>query len=254
MNKSKRPVIIAGNWKMNHVNSPEFFERLAGVAIPGGVRLVVCAPATGIATAKLDAVKFKVDCAIGAQDVSAFESGAYTGEVSCEMLKHAGAAYVIIGHSERRQYHGESDVDVAKKLRIALESGLTPIVCVGETLEQRNLDMTRELVRMQVKGALTYLDADELTRTIIAYEPVWAIGTGETATPQDAQVVCAEIRGVLEEMFDRDTAESVSILYGGSMNDKNAADLLSQEDIDGGLIGGASLDAGKFAAIIKASE
>jgi len=250
MNKSKRPAIIAGNWKMNAVYTSEFFEGISFVRVADGIKVVICAPYTLLNDAISDAEHYKVNAAIGAQDISAFDKGAYTGEVSAEMLVAAGVRYVIIGHSERRQYHGETDIDVAAKLRRALESGLTPIVCVGETLEQRELGITSEHIRLQVKSALAYIDADEAVKTVIAYEPIWAIGTGETATPKDAQSVCATIRDVLSELFGDETAESVSILYGGSMNEKNAAELLAQPDIDGGLIGGASLVAEKFSKII----
>lgn len=250
VNVKLRQAIIAGNWKMNFVDTLGFFGGLGGIEIPDSVRVVLCAPFTFLNYAGADAKKHGVNAAIGAQDISAFESGAYTGEVSGEMLRHAGAEYVIIGHSERRR-RGETDDDAAAKTLRALECGLTPVVCVGETLEQRRLGVTREHIRIQVKGALARVGAGEARKIAVAYEPVWAIGTGGTASPEDAQEVCAEIRGVLRELFGDESAGAARILYGGSMNAGNAAGLLSREDIDGGLIGTASLDAAAFADIIK---
>ncbi|MDR0819080.1 MAG: triose-phosphate isomerase [Oscillospiraceae bacterium] len=254
MNISKRPVIIAGNWKMNFVDMLAFFEGLSGVKIHDSITVLLCAPFTFLSYAGTDAKMSGVNAEIGAQDISEFDSGAYTGEVSGEMLKHAGAAYVIIGHSERRQYHGETDAQVAAKLKQALKYELTPIVCVGESLEQRELNITLEHIRIQVKSALFGLSADEVRKTVIAYEPIWAIGTGKTATPEDAAEVCGQIRAVIGELYGSAVVDAVSILYGGSMNDANAADLLAKPDIDGGLIGGASLDAAKLVKIIKAAE
>jgi triosephosphate isomerase len=251
MNVRLRQAIIAGNWKMNFVDMPGFFGGLGGVEIPDRVKVVLCAPFTFLSCAGGDAKRHGVNAAIGAQDISGFERGAYTGEVSGEMLRHAGAEYVIIGHSERRRHRGETDGDVAEKTLRALEHGLTPIVCVGETLEQHRLGVTREHIRIQTKAALARVGEYDARKIAVAYEPVWAIGTGETASPEDAQEVCAEIRGALRELFGDGSATAARILYGGSMNAGNAAALLSREDIDGGLVGTAALDAGDFAGIIE---
>ena len=191
---------------------------------------------------------------VGAQNMSQFKSGAYTGEVSAEQLTDIGTEYVIIGHSERRELFGETDESVNKKLIAALDAPLCPIVCVGEKLEQREAGVTNDLVTKQVKEALKGITKEQLRRTIVAYEPVWAIGTGKTATPEDAQEVCCLIRNVIASLYSKDSADAVSILYGGSMNDKNAFDLLAQPDIDGGLIGGASLKPESFAVIINAAN
>ena len=191
---------------------------------------------------------------VGAQNMSQFESGAYTGEVSASQLTDIGTEYVIIGHSERRELYGETDESVNQKLVAALKTPVCPIVCVGEKLEQREAGVTNDLVALQTKIALLGVTADEIKRTVIAYEPVWAIGTGKTATPEDAQEVCLAIRNVVASLYDKATADAVSILYGGSMNDKNAFDLLAQPDIDGGLIGGASLKPTSFAVIINAAN
>jgi len=191
---------------------------------------------------------------VGAQDMSAYASGAYTGEVSAGQLVDAGAKYVIIGHSERRANHGETDVEVRAKTLAALESKLIPIVCVGETLEERELGITLELVTLQVKTAFAGLSPEQARKVIIAYEPVWAIGTGVTATAEQAGEVCTAIRGVIRGLYGARIARSVTIQYGGSMNAKNAEELLGQADIDGGLIGGASLKPEDFAKIILAAN
>ena len=186
--------------------------------------------------------------------MSEHESGAYTGEVSCSQLNHLGVNYVILGHSERRQYFGETDTLVNKKALMALETFIHPIICVGESLEQREIGVTNDLVAMQVKAALYNVPAAKLNKVIIAYEPIWAIGTGKTATPEDAQEVCRIIRSVVASLYGDETARSITIQYGGSMNEKNAFDLLAQPDIDGGLIGGASLKPSSFAAIVNAAN
>jgi len=191
---------------------------------------------------------------VGAQNMSQHESGAYTGEVSAAQLTDIGTQYVIIGHSERRQYYGETDESVNEKTIAALKTPMIPIVCVGETLEQREEGITNSLVTKQVEIAFKSLSTDQAKKTVIAYEPVWAIGTGKTATPEDAQEVCAVIRSVLVSLYDKQTADAITIQYGGSMNDKNAKDLLAQPDIDGGLIGGASLKPESFAVIINAAN
>ena len=192
--------------------------------------------------------------AVGAQDVSEHEKGAFTGEVSAAMLKDLGVKYVIIGHSERRAYHGETDANVAAKIRAALDAGLRPIVCVGETLEQREKDVTTEFISMQIKLALGELSAEQIKKVVIAYEPIWAIGTGKTATAEQAGEVCEAIRAVIRAKFGARTARAISILYGGSMNPSNAYELLAQPDVDGGLIGGASLKPEDFSAIIGAAD
>jgi len=191
---------------------------------------------------------------VGAQNMSQFESGAYTGEVSSNQLADLGVGYVILGHSERRELYGETDATVNKKVLAALDGPMCPIICVGETLNQRLIGVTNNVVAMQVKSALYGVQVDKPHRAVIAYEPIWAIGTGRTATPEDAQNVCREIRTVIRSLYGAHAARVVSILYGGSMNEKNAYDLLSQPDIDGGLIGGASLKPTSFAAIINAAN
>ena len=192
--------------------------------------------------------------AIGAENCHYEASGAYTGEVSAEMLRELGVKYVVIGHSERRQYYNETDATVNKKVHAALEVGLRPIVCVGESLEQRELGVTMELISYQVKCALANVPADKMRHVVIAYEPLWAIGTGKTATAEQANEVNEEIRTVIRKLYGARVARSVTILYGGSMNAKNAAELLAQPDVDGGLIGGASLKPGDFNIIINAAN
>lgn len=191
---------------------------------------------------------------VGAQNVCSTAKGAYTGEISAAQIKDLGAKYVIIGHSERRQYYGETDPQVNLKVKISIENGLIPIICVGETLEQRETGITIEHIRLQIKSALYDVPAEKLRKVVIAYEPVWAIGTGKTATAEEANEVCSEIRALLRSLYGARIARSVSILYGGSMNGENASELLAQPDIDGGLIGGASLDPDKFYSIILAAN
>ena len=201
-------------------------------------------------------IKAGKDCkvAAGGQDVSKYEKGAYTGEVSAAQLADIGAKYCIVGHSERRQYHGEDDMLINAKVKALLEKGIIPIICVGESLEQREMDLTMEYVAYQVKAALSGVDASQLRRCIIAYEPIWAIGTGKTATAEQAEEVCQGIRAVVRGIYGARPARAVSILYGGSMNAKNAFELLAQPDIDGGLIGGASLKPADFSEIVKATD
>ena len=191
---------------------------------------------------------------VGAENVFYEKSGAYTGEVSADMLKDLGVKYVIIGHSERRQMFGETDFSVNKKVIAALEAGLSPIICVGETLDQRELGVTMELIALQLKSALAGVPAEKVRKCVIAYEPVWAIGTGKTATAQQAAEVCTFIRSTIRHLYGARIARSVTIQYGGSMKPSNAAELLAQPDIDGGLIGGAALDAGQFVEIINAAN
>ena len=202
------------------------------------------------------AVRLFKDChiAIGAETCHYEDHGAYTGEITAEMIKEAGAKYVIIGHSERRQYYNETDFTVNKKVHAALEAGLNPIVCVGESLEQRELGVTMELIAYQVKAALAGVPADKMRHVVIAYEPLWAIGTGKTATAEQAGEVCQAIRAVIRKLYGAHVARSVTIQYGGSMNAKNAAELLAQPDVDGGLIGGASLKPADFVEIINAAN
>lgn len=255
MNTKYRKTIIAGNWKMNMLSSDvkPFIEELKPL-MPKikSCETVLCVPAVNVA-AMLKAGK-EAKIMTGAQDVSKFEKGAYTGEVSASQLEDIGVKYCIVGHSERRQYHGEDDMLVNAKAKALLAKGIMPIICVGESLEQREMDLTMEYVAYQVKAALSGIDATQLRRCIIAYEPIWAIGTGKTATAEQAQEVCESIRAVIRGIYGARPARAVSILYGGSMNAKNAAELLAQPDIDGGLIGGASLKPVDFATIIAATN
>lgn len=247
-----RKKIVAGNWKMNKLPSEAaalidaIKQEVAGVE---GVEVVVCPPFTALKDAAAACAGSSV--ALGAQSVHWESSGAYTGEVSAEMLKELGVTYVIIGHSERRQYFGETDESVNKRTRAALEAGLVPIVCVGETLEERDAGRMEDVVVRQILTGLADLGSD-IDKVVIAYEPVWAIGTGRTATPLQAQEAHALIRRTLAAMAGPDAAVAIRIQYGGSMKPDNAVELLAQPDIDGGLIGGAALQAESFAAIIKA--
>ena len=255
MNRKYRKTIIAGNWKMNMLASSvkPFMEELkANLPKSRPCDVVLCTPAVMI-PAMLKAGK-DMKVAVGGQDVSKFEKGAYTGEVSAAQLADVGAKYCIVGHSERRQYHGESDLLVNAKAKALLANGVNPIICVGESLEQREMDLTMEYVAYQVKAALSGIDASQLRRCVIAYEPIWAIGTGKTATAEQAQEVCEGIRTVIRKIYGARPARAVSILYGGSMNAKNAYELLALPDIDGGLIGGASLKPVDFATIVKATD
>ena len=253
MNKALRKAVIAGNWKMN--KTPAEAKALIGEIAPmvkdADCGVVVCVPFVDLCTA-LEATK-DTNIKVGAENCHWEKSGAYTGEISADMLASMGVAYVIIGHSERRTYFGETDVTVNKRVRAALDAGLTVILCVGEYLEQREQGITAELVAMQTKIALGGVSKEELSRIIIAYEPVWAIGTGRTATADQANEVCAVIRKVVSELYDSAAGDAMTIQYGGSMNAGNAAELLARPDVDGGLIGGASLKAPDFAAIVKAA-
>ena len=255
MNRKYRKTVIAGNWKMNMLASEikTFLEELKEILPKTGTgEMVLCTPAVMIPAM----VKAGKDCkvAAGGQDVSKYEKGAYTGEVSASQLADIGAKYCIVGHSERRQYHGEDDMLINAKAKALLEKGIMPIICVGESLEQREMDLTMEYVAYQVKAALSGIDASQLRRCVIAYEPIWAIGTGKTATAEQAQEVCEGIRAVIRGIYGARPARAVSILYGGSMNAKNAAELLAQPDVDGGLIGGASLKPEDFNIIINAAN
>jgi triosephosphate isomerase (TIM) len=243
--------LIAGNWKMNGAlaaNAALVEAVLAGMpAAPCGVAMCVPAPYL----AQVGGLLAGKAVALGAQDVSAHEAGAYTGEVSAAMLRDLGVRYAIVGHSERRQYHGETDTVVAEKARMALASGITPIVCVGETLAERDAGATEDVVRRQL-AAVIHVNGHCISEIVVAYEPVWAIGTGTTASPQQAQQVHAVLRAQLKAATAQ--PERISILYGGSMNAGNAAQLLAEPDIDGGLIGGASLKPADFLAIIAAAS
>ena len=255
MNRKYRKTVIAGNWKMNMLASEikPFMEQLKeNLPKTRTCDVVLCTPAP-LLPAMIKAGK---DCkvAAGGQDVSKYEKGAYTGEVSAAQLADIGAKYCIVGHSERRQYHGEDDMLINAKVKALLEKGIIPIICVGESLEQREMDLTMEYVAYQVKAALSGVDASQLRRCIIAYEPIWAIGTGKTATAEQAEEVCQGIRAVIRGIYGARPARAVSILYGGSMNAKNAFELLAQPDIDGGLIGGASLKPVDFSEIVKATD
>ena len=255
MNRKYRKTVIAGNWKMNMLASEikPFMEQLKeNLAKTRACDVVLCTRAP-LLPAMIKAGK---DCkvAAGGQDVSKYEKGAYTGEVSAAQLADIGAKYCIVGHSERRQYHGEDDMLINAKVKALLEKGIIPIICVGESLEQREMDLTMEYVAYQVKAALSGVDASQLRRCIIAYEPIWAIGTGKTATAEQAEEVCQGIRAVVRGIYGARPARAVSILYGGSMNAKNAFELLAQPDIDGGLIGGASLKPADFSEIVKATD
>lgn len=251
MNRKYRKTIIAGNWKMNKLASEvkgyaEEFKAL--IPRPKWCEVAVCLPGVMIPAAIKGFKETKV--AVGAQDVSQFTSGAYTGEVSAPQLADLGVKYVIVGHSERRQYHGETNEMVGAKVRAALDEKLSPILCVGETLEQREMGITLDHITLQVKTALAGITADRMRRIVIAYEPIWAIGTGKTATAEEAGEVCTAIRAVIRGIYGARIARSVTIQYGGSMNAGNAEELLAQPDIDGGLIGGASLKPEEFAKIV----
>lgn len=247
----RRP-IIAGNWKMNKTfeKTTKLIEELIPlVSDVDKVDIVVCPPFTNLSAAKQALQGSNI--ALGAQNMHYEKSGAYTGEVSAEMLTALGAEYVIIGHSERRQYFGETDESVNKKVKAALAFGLKPIICVGELLEEREAGITSEIVCKQTKLALLGIDATQAMGVVLAYEPVWAIGTGKTATAQDANETIRSIRNAVKEVFGDTVAQSVRIQYGGSMKPSNALELMAQPEIDGGLIGGAALSASDFCGIIK---
>ena len=246
--------IIAGNWKMNKLTSETYDYVKEVVAATEGAtcEVVCCTPYVNLAQA-VEAAK-GTHVKIGAENLHFEDKGAFTGEVSADMLKDLGVEYVIIGHSERRQYFSETDETVNLKTKKALEKGLIPIVCVGESLEDREAGITMDLISIQIKKAFAGIEADDAKKVIIAYEPIWAIGTGKTATSDQAQEVCKGIRDVIGQLYCPKCAEEFVIQYGGSMNDSNAAELLAKEDIDGGLIGGASLVAEKFAPIVEAAN
>ena len=250
-----RRYVIAGNWKMNMTPSQTraFLTEIAPkVAGKDNCDIVFCVPFVDIATA-VETVK-GTNIHIGAENVHFEEKGAYTGEISAAMLKEIGTEYVVVGHSERRQYFAETDATVNLRTKAALAAGLKVILCLGEVKEERLAGITDEVVSMQTKLDLAGISEEELANVIIAYEPVWAIGTGLTATPEQAEDACAVIRATIAELYGNEVAEATTIQYGGSMNDANAAELLAQPNIDGGLIGGASLVAKKFTAIVDAAQ
>jgi triosephosphate isomerase len=256
---SARTPLMAGNWKMN-LNHFEAIAHVQKIAYAlndkdyAAVEVAVLAPFTDLRSIQtlVDGDKFKIR--YGAQDVSAHESGAFTGEISASMLAKLKCTYVVVGHSERREYHGETDALVAAKAAIALKHELSPIVCIGEKLEVRQAGNHVEHVLGQVRGSLAGLNAEQVRKSVLAYEPVWAIGTGEVATPADAQEVIGAIRNLLGELYDADTAEATRILYGGSVKGSNAAGIMAEKDVDGALIGGASLDHEDFVRIVRFRE
>lgn len=249
-----RKIIIAGNWKL-HKTSLEAIELVNALKRElvdiTAVDIVVCPPFTALLDVKESLLESNI--ALGAQNLFWEDSGAFTGEISAPMLKAIEVQYVIIGHSERRQFFAETNETVNKRLKSALRHKLIPIVCVGENLQEREANKTFDVIRNQIEGSLAGLSQDEFKGLVIAYEPVWAIGTGKTATAEQAQEIHKYIRVLLEKMAGRETAQSVRIQYGGSVKPENTAELMSQEDIDGALVGGASLKADSFAAIVKNS-
>lgn len=249
-----RKPLIAGNWKMNlnHLEATATVQKLA-FALPKEyyekVDVAVTVPFTDIRTVQTLVEGDKLEITYGAQDVSRHESGAYTGEISAAMLAKLGCSWVVVGHSERREYHGETDELVAAKAKAALGHGVSPIVCVGEPLEIREAGTHVKYVVEQTKNSLAGLSAEDLANTVIAYEPVWAIGTGKVASAADAQEVCAAIRGLIEELAGAEVAAGIRILYGGSVKAETVAEIVGQPDVDGGLVGGASLDGEAFAKL-----
>ena len=254
MNKTLRKAVIAGNWKMNKTpkEAEVLLKEIAPLVKDADCEVIACVPYVDLCTA-IEATK-GTNIKIGAENCHWAESGAFTGEISTGMLTELGVEYVVLGHSERRQYFGETDETVNKRTKAALAAGLKPIVCVGELLWERECDITEEVIARQIKLDLFDVSAEDVKKTIIAYEPVWAIGTGKTATAEQAEEVCAFIRATLAKLYGQEVANAVTIQYGGSMNDGNCDELLSKENVDGGLIGGASLVAEKFAAIVKAAS
>ena len=255
MKKNVRKAIIAGNWKMNKTR-PEakaLLEELKPmVADVKDVEIVACVPFTNLETAL--AATAGTNIKIGAENCHFEKSGAFTGEISADMLAEMGVEYVVLGHSERRQYFAETDETVNKRTKAALAAGLKPIVCVGELLWERECNITEEVIARQIKLDFFGISADDLKKCVIAYEPVWAIGTGKTATADQAEEVCAFIRATLAKLYGADVAETITVQYGGSMNAKNAHELLAQPDVDGGLIGGAALKAPDFVQIVNAAN
>ena len=254
MNKAKRDVVIAGNWKMNKspAEAKELITALKPLVADADCKVVICVPYTDLFVAVEETKGTNIK--VGAENCHWMTSGAYTGEIAPQWLKEMGVEYCVIGHSERRQYFGETDETVNLRTKAALEAGLKPIVCVGELKEERLADKTHEVLDTQMAGGFDGITAEQMADIIIAYEPVWAIGTGLTATDEQANEACAYIRSIIANKYGEAVAEAAVIQYGGSMNDGNAAGLLAQSDVDGGLIGGASLVAEKFAAIVAAGS
>ncbi len=254
MDKSKRAAIIAGNWKMNktQAEAKELISGLIPAVKDAGCTVIIGVPFTDINVA-VEMTK-GTNIHVAAQNCHFKESGAYTGEIAANMLTEAGVEYVILGHSERRQYFAETDETVNLRTRAALAAGLKPIVCVGETLDEREAGNMEAVIERQTVGALKDISADEMKNIIVAYEPVWAIGTGKTATADQAGEVCGLIRSIVAKLYGQAVADALTIQYGGSMNPKNADELLAQTDVDGGLIGGASLKPLDFAAIVAAAS
>ena len=254
MNKALRKAVIAGNWKMNKTR-PEakaLIEELKPLVANADCDVVICVPYTNLETA-LDATAGS-NIKVGAENCHWAKSGAFTGEISADMLAEMGVEYVVIGHSERRQYFGETDETVNKRTKAALAAGLKVLLCLGEVKEERLAGITDEVVAIQTKLDLAGISAEDMKNVIIAYEPVWAIGTGLTATPEQADETCGVIRATIAKLYGDEVAEATTIQYGGSMNDANAAELLSKYHVDGGLIGGASLIPEKFDAIVSAAQ
>ena len=254
MNKQLRRPLIAGNWKMNKtpVETEALIKEMLPLVANADCDVALCVPFVDIAAAQ--SVCDGSNIAVGAQNCHFEKSGAFTGEISADMLAAMKVPYVIVGHSERRTYFGDTDATVSARLKAGLKAGLKVILCVGESLEQRENGVTDELCAMQTKIALCGVSAEEFKNVVIAYEPIWAIGTGRTATAEQADEVCGVIRKTVSSLYGKETADSAVILYGGSMNAKNAAELLGKENVDGGLIGGASLKAADFSEIVAAAS
>ena len=252
-----RTPLMAGNWKMNlnHVEATGLVQKLAWTLAdakydPSKSEVAVIVPFTDIRSVQTVIEGDKLPLRFGAQVVSVHASGAYTGEISADMLAKLNCAYVVVGHSERREYHGESDALIGEKAKVVIAAGMTPIVCCGEVLEIRKQGTHVPHVLAQVKECLAGLSAEQVASLVIAYEPVWAIGTGEVATPEDAQEVCGAIRGYVAEAFGAEAAEAVRIQYGGSVKANNVVEIMAKPDVDGALVGGASLNADEFAKIV----
>lgn len=253
-----RTPLMAGNWKMN-LDHLEAIHLVQGLALAlddanfdySSTEVVVIPPFTDIRSVQTVVEGDNLKIRYGAQDVSTHQAGAYTGEISAEMLVKLGVSYVVVGHSERREYHHESDALVGEKARVVLDAGMTPIICCGEGLDVRKAGRQVEHVLAQIDGALEGMDAEAAAKVVIAYEPIWAIGTGEVATPADAQEVCGAIRLRLAELYSAELAEGVRILYGGSVKSSNVKEIMAEPDVDGGLVGGASLKAEEFAKIAR---
>ena len=250
MSFKKRKILIAGNWKMNKTKeqTKDFLEKLNPLVLNASCEVLLCVPFLDLEQALEKTANSNVK--IAAQNCHFEDSGAFTGEVSVLMLKELGVKNVLVGHSERRQFFGETNSTVNLKLKKILKNDMSLIVCVGENLNQRENFLTEEILSIQIKTAFSGILKSQMQNVVVAYEPVWAIGTGKSASKEQAQLACKKIRDVLEEVFDKEVAQNVLILYGGSLNTKNAEEILQQNDIDGGLIGGASLDALEFSKIV----